>query len=109
MARLEDLTVGARARGVLPDRAVTVVQAAWHGSAAIALTVTTTGMPATSFSTRRRVGPLTFGSRRGRRRSRSGRGSPSTVAERRRPWRARRYDKKAWRAKDSEYPLLVLR
>jgi SNF2 family DNA or RNA helicase len=38
MARLEDLSVGARARGVLPDRAVTVVQVAWHGSVAITLT-----------------------------------------------------------------------
>jgi superfamily II DNA or RNA helicase len=38
MARLEDLTPGTRVRGVLPDSAVSVVQAAWHGTAAITLT-----------------------------------------------------------------------
>jgi hypothetical protein len=38
MARLEELTPGARLRGVLADRPVSVVQAAWHGSAAITLT-----------------------------------------------------------------------
>ncbi|MBI2684016.1 MAG: DUF3883 domain-containing protein [Actinobacteria bacterium] len=38
MTRLEDLTTGARVQGLLPDRAVTVVQAQWHGDAAITLT-----------------------------------------------------------------------
>jgi SNF2 family DNA or RNA helicase len=38
MARLEDLTPGTRVRGVLPDSAVSAVQAAWHGTAAITLT-----------------------------------------------------------------------
>lgn len=38
MARLEDLTPGARSRGLLPDRDVHVVQAGWHGTAAITLT-----------------------------------------------------------------------
>lgn len=38
MARLEDMTPGARVRGVLPDRAVTVVQAEWHGTQALTLT-----------------------------------------------------------------------
>src|SRR3954453_4660880 len=37
-ARLEDLTPGARVRGVLPDRAVTVVQVEWHGTNALTLT-----------------------------------------------------------------------
>src|SRR5579864_3919928 len=37
-ARLEDLAPGARVRGVLPDRAVTVVQAEWHGTQALTLT-----------------------------------------------------------------------
>jgi hypothetical protein len=36
--RLEDLTPGARVHGVLPDRAVTVVQAEWHGTQALTLT-----------------------------------------------------------------------
>jgi superfamily II DNA or RNA helicase len=36
--RLEDLTPGARVRGVFPDRAVTVVQVEWHGTNAITLT-----------------------------------------------------------------------
>jgi superfamily II DNA or RNA helicase len=36
--RLEDLTPGARVRGVLPDRAVSVVQVEWHGTSAITLT-----------------------------------------------------------------------
>src|SRR5829696_5127808 len=36
--RLEDLTPGARVRGVLPDRPVTVVQVEWHGTNAITLT-----------------------------------------------------------------------
>jgi len=35
---LEQLTPGARVKGVLPDRAVTVVQAEWHGTQAITLT-----------------------------------------------------------------------
>jgi superfamily II DNA or RNA helicase len=35
---LEDLTPGARVRGVLPDRAVIVVQAEWHGTQALTLT-----------------------------------------------------------------------
>src|SRR3954453_9008208 len=38
MARLEDMTPGARVLGVLPDRAVTVVQAEWHGTQALTLT-----------------------------------------------------------------------
>lgn len=38
MGRLEDLTPGARVRGVLPDRAVTVVQTEWHGTQALTLT-----------------------------------------------------------------------
>jgi SNF2 family DNA or RNA helicase len=37
-AKLEDLTPGARVRGVLPDRAVTVVQTEWHGTNAVTLT-----------------------------------------------------------------------
>jgi SNF2 family DNA or RNA helicase len=37
-SRLEDLTPGARVGGVLPDRAVTVVQAEWHGTQALTLT-----------------------------------------------------------------------
>jgi SNF2 family DNA or RNA helicase len=36
--RLEGLTPGARVRGVLPDRAVTVVQVEWHGTQALTLT-----------------------------------------------------------------------
>src|SRR5256886_16554921 len=36
--RLEDLTPGARVRGVLPDRTVTVVQVEWHGTQALTLT-----------------------------------------------------------------------
>src|SRR3954471_750389 len=36
--RLEDLTPGAIVRGVLPDRAVTVVQVEWHGTNAVTLT-----------------------------------------------------------------------
>ncbi len=36
--RLEDLAPGARIRGVLPDRAVTVVQVEWHGTQALTLT-----------------------------------------------------------------------
>jgi SNF2 family DNA or RNA helicase len=36
--RLEDLAPGARVRGVLPDRAVTVVQVEWHGTQAMTLT-----------------------------------------------------------------------
>src|SRR6478736_3657711 len=36
--RLEDLTPGARVRGVLPDRPVTVVQVEWHGTQALTLT-----------------------------------------------------------------------
>ena len=38
MAALEDLTPGARVRGVLPDRAVTVVATEWHGTQALTLT-----------------------------------------------------------------------
>ncbi len=47
MARLEDLTKGALARGVLTDRAVNVVDVQWHGSNAITLTFTdeSTGKP----------------------------------------------------------------
>jgi hypothetical protein len=37
-ARLEDLAPGARVRGVLPDRTVTVVQVEWHGTQAMTLT-----------------------------------------------------------------------
>jgi SNF2 family DNA or RNA helicase len=47
MARLEDLTKGALALGVLTDRAVKVVDVQWHGSNAITLTFTdeSTGKP----------------------------------------------------------------
>lgn len=47
MAKLEDLTKGALARGVLADRAVKVVDVDWHGSNAITLTFTdeSTGRP----------------------------------------------------------------
>jgi hypothetical protein len=47
MARLEDLTKGALARGVLADRAVKVVDVDWHGSNAITPTFTdeSTGKP----------------------------------------------------------------
>jgi superfamily II DNA or RNA helicase len=38
VATLEALTPGTRVKGVLPDQAVTVVQTAWHGTAAITLT-----------------------------------------------------------------------
>ena len=37
-AHLEDLTPTTRVRGVLPDRAVTVVQVEWHGTQALTLT-----------------------------------------------------------------------
>lgn len=40
MARLEELTKGAVARGVLGDRRVRVIDVAWHGSGAITLTYT---------------------------------------------------------------------
>jgi superfamily II DNA or RNA helicase len=40
VARLEELTKGAVARGVLGDRRVRVVDIAWHGSGAITLTYT---------------------------------------------------------------------
>src|ERR1022692_1721605 len=40
MARLEELTKGALVRGVLAERAVKVVDVAWHGSSAITLTYT---------------------------------------------------------------------
>ena len=40
LARLEDLTKGALVRGVLGDRAVRVVDVAWHGSNAVTLTYT---------------------------------------------------------------------
>jgi len=36
--RLENLAPGARVRGVLPDRTVTVVQVEWHGTQALTLT-----------------------------------------------------------------------
>ncbi len=47
MARLEELTKGALARGVLSDRAVKVVAVEWHGSSVVTLTFTdeTTGKP----------------------------------------------------------------
>ena len=47
MSRLEDLTKGALARGVLADRPVKVVDVEWHGSNAITLTFTdeSTGKP----------------------------------------------------------------
>jgi hypothetical protein len=38
LARLEELTRGASVWGVLPHRAVTVVDIAWHGSNVIELT-----------------------------------------------------------------------
>jgi len=38
MARLEDLTRGASVKGILPDRLVTVVDVAWHGSSVVELT-----------------------------------------------------------------------
>ena len=38
MARLEDLTPGARVTGVVAGQAVTVVQVQWHGTAALTLT-----------------------------------------------------------------------
>ena len=38
MARLEDLTPGARVNGVVAGQAVTVVQVQWHGTAALTLT-----------------------------------------------------------------------
>ena len=38
MTQLEDLTPNIRVRGVLPDKAVTVVQAEWHGTQAVTLT-----------------------------------------------------------------------
>ncbi len=38
VARLEELTPGIRVRGVLPDRAVTVVAQEWHGTQALTLT-----------------------------------------------------------------------
>ncbi|MDP9223872.1 MAG: DUF3883 domain-containing protein [Actinomycetota bacterium] len=42
-ARLEDLTPGARIKGVLPGQPITVVDAAWHGTNAITLTYRTDG------------------------------------------------------------------
>jgi|GEM_PF-2805306 len=47
MARLEDLTKGPLVRGVLPDRAIKVVDVVWHGSSAVTLTYTdeSTGKP----------------------------------------------------------------
>jgi SNF2 family DNA or RNA helicase len=36
--RLEDLTPGARVRGIIPSQTVTVVQVEWHGSQALTLT-----------------------------------------------------------------------
>src|SRR5437660_269656 len=38
MPSLESLTPGAVVRGILPDRAVSVVQAEWHGGGALTLT-----------------------------------------------------------------------
>ncbi len=38
MARLEDLTRGATVKGILPDGAVTIIDAKWHGSAVVELT-----------------------------------------------------------------------
>jgi superfamily II DNA or RNA helicase len=38
VAGLEDLTPGARVRGLIPDRTVEVVQAVWHGTQAVSLT-----------------------------------------------------------------------
>ena len=38
MTRLEELTRGASARGILPDCLVTVVDIRWHGSAVVELT-----------------------------------------------------------------------
>jgi hypothetical protein len=38
VARLEDLTPGARLRGVVPDGAVNVVHVDWHGTEAVTLT-----------------------------------------------------------------------
>ena len=40
MARLEDLTRGARVRGILPSEAVTVVDVRWSGGGAVELTYT---------------------------------------------------------------------
>lgn len=38
MARLEDLTTGARVSGVVAGQAVTVIATQWHGNAALTLT-----------------------------------------------------------------------
>jgi SNF2 family DNA or RNA helicase len=38
LARLEDLTPGARVTGIVPGTAVTVVQVEWHGTSALTLT-----------------------------------------------------------------------
>ena len=38
MARLEDLTPGARVSGVVTGQAVSVVAVQWHGTAALTLT-----------------------------------------------------------------------
>jgi superfamily II DNA or RNA helicase len=38
VAKLEQLTPGARLQGLLPDRSVNVVQVEWHGTAAVTLT-----------------------------------------------------------------------
>ncbi len=38
---LDRLTPGTRVRGVIPDQTVEVVQAKWHGSAAVELTYRT--------------------------------------------------------------------
>jgi hypothetical protein len=37
MSKLEEITIGASVRGVLPDTLVTVVQVDWHGSDALQL------------------------------------------------------------------------
>src|SRR3990172_5135045 len=38
MARLEELTRGAQVKGIRPDGPVTVIDVAWHGTAALTLT-----------------------------------------------------------------------
>ena len=40
-ARLEELTPGARVSGIVPGAAIEVVQAQWHGTAALTLTYRT--------------------------------------------------------------------
>ena len=43
MATLEELTPGARFRGVLPEQPISIVAAEWHGTNAITLTYRTDG------------------------------------------------------------------